>query len=65
MSEFLTGSEEEKDVPSFPGIERYIKSLLRRKSSVNLLCLHLTFYLPKSGKQYSKENLTDYLYDEF
>nr|WP_269148565.1 AbiH family protein [Enterococcus mundtii] len=28
------------------------------------LCLHLAYYLPKRGKQYSKENVIDYLYDE-
>ena len=64
MLEFLQTPEKMKEIPSFASIEGIVNGSFRRKNVATLLCLHLACYLPKRDKQYSKENLIDYLYDE-
>lgn len=62
MLEFLDTPENRMEVPSLKQINYLTKGL--SGNIATLLCLHLAYYLPKREKEYSKENLIDYLYDE-
>ena len=62
MLEFLNTPENRLEIPSLKQINYLTEGL--RGNIATLLCLHLAYYLPKREKEYSKENLIDYLYDE-
>ncbi|WP_232088660.1 AbiH family protein [Enterococcus hirae] len=63
MLEFLTGSKKDKNVPHLPGMESYVKRCFDIKNSATFLCLHLAYYLP-DRKEYSSNEIIEYLYDE-
>ena len=62
MLVFLNTPENRLEIPSLKQINYLTEGL--RGNIATLLCLHLAYYLPKREKEYSKENLIDYLYDE-
>ncbi|WP_341352409.1 AbiH family protein [Enterococcus hirae] len=64
MLEFLNTPEEKTKIPSLDKINFLIRGLDSKGNIATLLCLHLAYYLPEREKEYSKENLIDYLYDE-
>ncbi|MGM0309848.1 hypothetical protein IGK15_002973 [Enterococcus sp. AZ045] len=62
MLQFLDTPENRTEIPSLKEMNSFSGGIGGNKET--LLCLHLAYYLPKRAKEYSKENVIDYLYDE-